>query len=203
MKLIIIGGPGSGKGTQAKFLSKKLSIPHISTGDILREVKGESRKKIDSYVAKGNLFPDELMFEILKKRLEKEDCKNGFILDGFPRTIPQVDLLDSFTNIDHAIEIIVSEEEIIKRLSGRRTCEKCGGIFNIYTFPKPKQENICDTCGEKLHERDDQAPEAIKTRIKVYHKQTKPILERYNTIKINGEQEIEEVTKNILEKLLV
>jgi len=203
MKLIIIGPPGSGKGTQAKLLSKKLNLPHISTGDMLREVKGELRKKIDYYIAGGDLFPDELMFEILKERLEKEDCKKGFILDGFPRTIPQVDMLKSFTEIDYAIEVSVSDKEIIKRLSGRRTCGRCNSLFNIYTNPKPKQENICDNCGEELHERDDQAPEAIKNRVKVYAKQTKPILERYNTIKVNGEQDIGQVFQDILEEFLV
>ncbi|MFC1710894.1 adenylate kinase family protein [Nanoarchaeota archaeon] len=201
MKLVFVGPPGSGKGTEAKIISEKLGIPHISTGDLLREAKGEKKKQIDLYVNKGELFPDELMLEVLKERIEKPDCEKGFILDGFPRTLPQAEMLDKLVKIDKIIEVDISDKIAIARLSGRRNCSKCGAIYNINTEPKPLQESICDKCGAKLYEREDNSPEVIQNRLDVYHRQTKPILEKYNTLKINGEPKIEEVTKEILSKL--
>lgn len=201
MNIIFIGIQGSGKGTQAKIISEKLKIPHISTGDLLRSAQGELKQEIDSYMLQGKLIPDELMLKILKETLDKAD--NGFILDGFPRNIEQAKALDKITRIDKAIEIVISDEEALKRLSGRRNCENCKANYNIYTAPKPKQEGVCDYCQGKLVQRKDDNEEAIKKRLEVYHKETEPILNHYKSIKINGEQDIEKVTYDIKKAILL
>jgi len=201
MKLIFIGPQGSGKGTQAKIISKKLGILHVSTGDLIRNNKGELKKEVDSYINKGNLIPDSLMLKILKGRLNRMDCKKGFILDGYPRNIKQSGELDQITGIDKIIEIKISDEESVRRLSGRRSCKKCGKIYNLETAPKPKKNNLCDDCNIKLFQRKDDSPEAIKKRLEIYHEDTEPVLEKYDSVKINGEQNIEKVTKDVLNAL--
>ena len=186
------------KGTQAKSVSKKLNIPHISTGDIVRAAEGELGKLIHSYIDGGNFVPDDIVIKMLKERISKEDCKNGFIFDGFPRTLPQADLLENEIKIDCFIDVYISDEEAVKRMSGRRTCKKCGAIYNLHTFPVPEKENICDKCGSDLFEREDQTQEAIKKRIEIHYKEVEPIIKKFKPIRVNGEQSIEKVTKDIL-----
>lgn len=187
MKIIMLGAPGAGKGTQAKMIAAKYSIPHISTGDIFRanikegtELGMEAKKYMDN----GQLVPDELTVRILLDRVAKDDCKNGYVLDGFPRTIPQAEVLDAEVaklgeKIDFAIDVDVPDENIIKRMSGRRACLKCGATYHIEHVP-PKKEGICDTCGSELVLRDDDKPETVKERLNVYHKQTQPLIDFYN-----------------------
>lgn len=198
MRLLFVGPQGSGKGTQSKIISEKLGIPHISTGDLVRGARGELKKKVDSYINKGNLVPDKLMLEILKKRFSKKDCKRGFILDGFPRNIKQAKALDKIVDIDEVIEIDISDKESIKRIEGRRMCKKCGRIYNVNTKPKPKKEGICDFDGSELYQRKDDNKEALKKRLEIYHKETKGILEHYNSVRVNGKMSIDRVTKKIL-----
>ncbi len=181
MKIIILGPQGSGKGTYASRLSPKLRIPHISTGDICREEvkKGTSLgKEIEKYVNAGELVPDEIIISMLKKRLEKEDCKNGFILDGFPRTLNQAKELEKIAPPDVALYLDVPEWILLERLTSRVICEKCGKIYNLRTL-KPKKEGICDICGGKLIRRKDETPEAIKKRLEEYEKKTKPLISYY------------------------
>ena len=200
MKLLLIGPQGSGKGTQAKLLSEKLGVPHVSTGDLVRETTGRLREKIDSYIVVGNLIPDELMLEILKERLEKEDCEEGWILDGFPRNLKQAKMLDEIAKVDKVIEIFISDEEAVRRISGRRHCSKCGEGFNLVTMP-PRDKEKCDKCGGQLLMRDDDKEEAVKKRLEIYHHDTEPILKHYKARKINGEQSVEDVARDILKAL--
>lgn len=184
MKIILLGPPGSGKGTYASRLSPILKIPHISTGDIFRkEIKEQTElgKIVKEIVKSGELVPNDIVVEIVKKRLNQDDTKNGFILDGFPRTLKQAEELGRIAKIDVVINLVVPEDIIIKRLSSRRVCKKCGTIFNILTL-KPKQEGICDNCGGELYQRKDDMPEVIKDRIKVYEKQTEPLINFYKDI---------------------
>jgi len=201
MKIIFIGPQGSGKGTQASLLAKKLNIPHISTGDLLRNAKGQLKQEIDSYINKGDLLPDELMLKILKQRISESDCKKGFILDGFPRNLKQVELLNSITDIDKIILIHISDKEAIKRISGRVNCEKCKANYNLLTSPKPKNPKICDKCGGRLIQRADDNEQAVKKRLSIYHKETEPILDYYEDkfLTINGEQSIDEIKEDINE----
>lgn len=193
-----MGIQGSGKGTQAKIIAKKLRIPHISTGDMLRNVKGELKKEVDSYIVHGKLFPDELTIKILMERINQKDCEKGFILDGFPRNINQAQELDKLVKIDNVFNIEISDEEAIKRLKGRWNCKKCGIAYNYITSPKPEKKGVCDKCGEKLFQRDDDVnEETIKKRLEIYHEETKPVLKFYNSIRINGMQDIEKVTQDI------
>ena len=176
MNLILLGAPGAGKGTQAEKICAKLSIPAISTGNILREAmaaKTEMGLKAKSYIDAGKLVPDEVVIGIIEDRLKAEDCKNGFILDGFPRTIPQAEALDKMgVRIDRVLEIYVPDEKITARLSGRRVCLKCGATYHTeYT----KTEGVCDVCGEKLVQRKDDMPETVLDRLKTYHEQTEPL----------------------------
>jgi adenylate kinase len=203
MKLLFIGPQGSGKGTQAAIISKHLGIAHISTGDIFRSLTGKLKEHVDSIINKGNLVPDELTVKILKERISKPDCNNGFILDGFPRNLNQANLLEDITKINKVIEIEISDKESIKRLSGRVSCEKCKEGYNLITEPKPKNPNFCDKCIGRLIQRADDNTEAIKKRLHTYHQETEPILEKYKhiTIKINGEQNIEEITEEIINRL--
>ena len=178
MNLILLGAPGAGKGTQAEKICAKLSIPAISTGNILREAmaaKTEMGLKAKSYIDAGKLVPDEVVIGIIEDRLKAEDCKNGFILDGFPRTIPQAEALDKMgVRIDRVLEIYVPDEKITARLSGRRVCLKCGATYHT-EYKKPKKEGVCDVCGEKLVQRKDDMPETVLDRLKTYHEQTEPL----------------------------
>ena len=177
MKIIMLGAPGAGKGTQAKMIAEKYMIPHISTGDIFRaNIKNgtELGKQAKEYMDKGLLVPDELTVKILLDRVAQEDCKNGYVLDGFPRTIPQAEVLDKALSelgdhIDYAIDVNVPDENIIKRMSGRRACLTCGATYHIEHVP-PKKEGICDTCGSELVLRDDDKAETVKNRLDVYQK---------------------------------
>ncbi len=186
MNLIFLGPPGAGKGTQAKMVSSKYQIPHISTGDILREAVKEGSPlgvKAKSYMDKGELVPDEVVIGIIEERLKAPDCKNGFILDGFPRTIPQAEALDEVLanlgiGIDHVINIEVFEDELVRRLSGRRVCKNCGANFHII-FDPPKKEGVCDKCGGELYQRDDDKEETVRNRLKVYSNQTAPLIDFY------------------------
>ena len=187
MKIIMLGAPGAGKGTQAKMIAKEYGIPHVSTGDIFRaNIKEgtELGKEAKGYMDKGLLVPNELTVKILLDRVAKDDCKNGYVLDGFPRTIPQAEVLEDALNklndkIDYAIDVNVPDENIIKRMSGRRACLKCGATYHIEHVP-PKKEGICDVCGEPLVLRDDDKPETVKNRLDVYHKQTQPLIDFYS-----------------------
>lgn len=188
MKIIMLGAPGAGKGTQAKMIAEKYSVPHISTGDIFRaNIKNGTELGMEAkkYMDQGLLVPDELTVKILLDRVANEDCKNGYVLDGFPRTIPQAKVLDQALaelgdHIDYAINVEVPDENIIKRMSGRRACLTCGATYHIEHVP-PKAEGICDACGNELILRDDDQPETVKNRLEVYHKQTQPLIDFYNT----------------------
>jgi len=181
MDVVILGSPGVGKGTYAKILSEKYNIPRISTGDLFREAirdETELGKKIRDYVSRGDLVPDGVVIKLVKERLEKEDCQNGFLLDGFPRTIAQAEAMEKFKKVDTVLNFVASDEVILSRLGGRRTCRECGAIFHVREIP-PKVEGICDLCGGKLYKRADETPEAIKNRLRVYRKKTKPVTEYF------------------------
>jgi len=187
MKIIMLGAPGAGKGTQAMKIAEKYGVPHISTGDIFRanikngtELGAEAKR----YMDQGLLVPDELTVKILLDRVANEDCKNGYVLDGFPRTIPQAEVLDVALSdlgdkIDYAINVDVPDDEIISRMSGRRACVTCGATYHIVNVP-PVKEGVCDKCGSQLILRDDDKPETVKNRLSVYHNQTQPLIEFYN-----------------------
>lgn len=186
MKIIMLGAPGAGKGTQAKKIAEKCGIPHISTGDIFRaNIKNgtELGKEAKKYMDQGLLVPDELTVKILLDRVAQPDCANGYVLDGFPRTIPQAEVLDKALTelndkIDYAINVDVPDENIVKRMSGRRACVACGATYHIEHIP-PKKEGVCDKCGEPLILRDDDKPETVLNRLKVYHDQTQPLIDFY------------------------
>lgn len=208
MNIILLGPPGAGKGTQAKLISGKYSIPHISTGDIFR--KNISNKtplgmEAKSYMDKGQLVPDELTIEIVKDRLSEEDCKNGFLLDGFPRTVKQAEALDEFlrnknSKTDVALLIDVPQELILERMTGRRVCEECGASYHI-KFVTPKTEGVCDICGSKLVQRKDDTKETVLERLEVYSNQTQPLIEYYKNkdvlFSLDGTKEKNEVFENI------
>ena len=178
MNIVLLGAPGAGKGTQAEIVSKKLDIPTISTGNIIREaIKNGTEMGLSakSYIDAGKLVPDEVVIGIIKDRLDKDDCKNGFILDGFPRTIPQAKALDEMgVKIDVVLNIEVSDEDIVNRMSGRRTCPKCGSTYHI-EFNPTKAEGVCDNCGTELTVRKDDHPDVVKSRLDVYHSETEPL----------------------------
>ena len=186
MKIIMLGAPGAGKGTQAKMIADKYGVPHISTGDIFRaNIKNGTELGMEAkkYMDQGLLVPDELTVRILLDRIAQDDCKNGYVLDGFPRTIPQAEVLDSELtklgdHIDYAINVDVPDENIVKRMSGRRACLTCGATYHIEHVP-PKKEGICDVCGSELVLRDDDKPETVKNRLNVYHEQTQPLIDFY------------------------
>ena len=209
MKIIMLGAPGAGKGTQAKMLAEKYGIPHISTGDIFRaNIKGgtELGQKAKSYIDKGELVPDEVTIGMLLDRIAQDDCKNGYVLDGFPRTIPQAESLTEALKsqgdrIDFALNIDVPDEAIIKRMSGRRACPKCGATYHI-VYAAPKTENICDKCGTELIIRSDDKPETVKDRLNVYHQQTEPLIAYYKTAgvlrEVDGTQELPKVFEDVV-----
>ena len=209
MKIIMLGAPGAGKGTQAKKISAKYEIPHISTGDIFRaNIKNgtELGKKVKSFMDQGLLVPDELTVDLVMDRIQKEDCKNGYILDGFPRTIPQAEALDQALKalgekLDYAIEVDVPDENIVKRMSGRRACVHCGATYHIVHAPT-KVENICDVCGGELILRDDDKPETVTKRLTVYHNQTKPLIDYYKEegilATVDGTADLEDVFKAVV-----
>ena len=213
MKIIMLGAPGAGKGTQAKQIAEQYNIPHISTGDIFRaNIKNgtELDKKAKEYMDQGLLVPDELVVDLVVDRIEKDDCQKGFILDGFPRTIPQAEALDAALvakdmKIDYALDIEVPDENIIDRMSGRRSCKECGAIFHVKYNP-PKSEGICDICSGELILRDDDKEETVKKRLDVYHEQTAPLISHYKSAgslhEIDGTRHIDVVfdeIKSILE----
>ncbi len=186
MKIIMLGAPGAGKGTQAKQIADKYQIPHISTGDIFRANIKEGTElgtKAKTYMDQGLLVPDELVVELVADRIVKDDCKNGFVLDGFPRTIPQAEALDAALEkmgekMDYAIDVDVPDENIVNRMGGRRACLNCGATYHIVTIPT-KVEGICDKCGSPVVLRDDDQPETVQKRLTVYHEQTQPLIDYY------------------------
>lgn len=212
MKIIMLGAPGAGKGTQAEMIVEKYHLPHISTGDIFRaNIKNgtELGKEAKGYMDKGLLVPDELTVRILLDRVAKEDCKNGYILDGFPRNIPQAEVLDKELaklgdKIDHAIDMEVPDENIIARMSGRRACTSCGATYHIVNVP-PKKEGVCDKCGETLILREDDKEETVKNRLNVYHEQTQPLIDFYEKKGIlktvDGTRDMMDVFREITEIL--
>jgi len=208
MKLILLGAPGAGKGTQAEILSRRLGIPTISTGAMLRAAMKAGTPvglRAKEYVDNGRLVPDEVIIGIVKERLAKEDCKNGCILDGMPRTIPQAEALEEQgIEIDDAISIEIEDETIIDRMSGRRTCHDCGASFHVVNNP-PKTEGVCDLCGGELTIRKDDAPETVKARLATYHSETEPLKDFYaqrgKLRSVNNQPSIEAVTASIIEAL--
>ena len=208
MKIVMLGAPGAGKGTQAKRIAAKFSIPHISTGDIFRaNIKNNTPlgAKAKSYMDKGELVPDELVIELIMDRFAQDDCVNGYVLDGFPRTIPQAEELDKALksvndNLDYAIDVEVPDDNIINRMSGRRACVNCGATYHIVHNP-PKVENECDTCNGELILRDDDKPETVKNRLDVYHTQTEPLLKYYTEngilYTVDGTQDMDTVFDSI------
>ena len=209
MKIIMLGAPGAGKGTQAKRIAEKYTIPHISTGDIFRaNIKNgtELGKKAKEYMDQGALVPDELTCDLVMDRIQQDDCKNGFVLDGFPRTIPQAEALDEALNkigkkMDYAIDVDVPDENIVNRMGGRRACLSCGATYHV-EFNPTKAEGICDACGAQTVLRDDDKPETVQKRLTVYHDQTQPLIDYYkkqNILKsVDGTQPMEAVFDAII-----
>ena len=208
MKLILLGAPGAGKGTQAEILSRKYSIPTISTGNILRAAMKAGTPvglRAKEYVESGRLVPDEVIIDIVRERLAKEDCVNGYILDGMPRTIPQAEALETHgVEIDNAVSIEIEDETIIERMAGRRTCHDCGASFHVVNNP-PKTEGVCDLCGGELTIRKDDAPETVKARLETYHSETEPLKDFYaqrgKLKSVENQPSIEAVTESIIEAL--
>ncbi|MBP3577325.1 MAG: adenylate kinase [Lachnospiraceae bacterium] len=209
MKIIMLGAPGAGKGTQAKKIAEKYGIPHISTGDIFRaNIKNQTElgMKAKGYMDQGMLVPDELTLELIMDRFTNDDCKNGYVLDGFPRTIPQAEALtkalaDKNDAVDYAINVDVPDEAIVTRMSGRRACLACGGTYHI-KFNPTKVDGICDACGGELVLRADDKPETVQKRLDVYHEQTQPLIDYYQTQNIlkevDGTLPLEEVFSAII-----
>ena len=212
MYIIMLGAPGSGKGTTAKVLAERTNLPHISTGDIFRaNIKNNTElgQKAKTYMDKGELVPDELVVDLIMDRFKEADCANGYVLDGFPRTIPQAEALDKALSangesVDYAVNVEVPDENIINRMSGRRACVGCGATYHIQ-FNAPKVEGVCDTCGEKLILRDDDKPETVKNRLSVYHEQTQPLIDYYSKkgvlAEVDGTQSMENVFNAIVDVL--
>lgn len=209
MKIIMLGAPGAGKGTQAKRIAQKYNIPHISTGDIFRaNIKNgtELGNKAKTYMEKGFLVPDELVCDLVVDRVGQDDCNNGYVLDGFPRTIFQAERLGAAlaqikSQLDYAIDIEVPDEDIIRRMGGRRACSGCGATYHMEYAP-PKQDGICDVCGGKLILREDDVPETVKKRLDIYHAQTQPLIEYYKSTQvlhsIDGSRKMENVFQDIV-----
>ena len=205
MKLILLGAPGAGKGTQAEVISEKYNIPTVSTGNMIRAALKNGTEmglKAKSYIDAGELVPDEVVIGIVKEKLAEDDCKNGFILDGFPRTIPQAEALDSMgVGIDCALSIEVADSEIVKRMSGRRVCEKCGASYHT-EYKKPQKEGVCNFCEGALVIRKDDEPETVLNRLHVYHEQTEPLKDYYRNagklITVEGQEEVKDTTALVL-----
>ena len=204
MRIILFGSPGAGKGTQARIIATTLGISHISTGDILRKASAEKASlgfKTSKYIYKGHLVPDDLIIELIKERIKEKDCKKGFLLDGFPRTIPQAEALEGLTPIDKVIKLKIDNDLIIERLYGRRTCKDCNAMYHIKSSP-PKKEGICDRCGGELIIRTDDRKEAILKRLEVYRRETQPLIDYYKKKKllviIDGGRKQKEVTQDLL-----
>lgn len=212
MRIIMLGAPGAGKGTQAKKIAEKYGIPHISTGDIFRaNIKNgtELGKKAKTYMDQGLLVPDELTCDLVVDRISQDDAKNGYVLDGFPRTIPQAEALTEALKkrneaIDFALDVDVPDENIVSRMSGRRACLNCGATYHI-VFAAPKKEGVCDICGKELVLRDDDKPETVQKRLTVYHEQTQPLIEYYENAgvlhKLDGTKDINDIFASIKELL--
>ena len=208
MKLILLGAPGAGKGTQAEIISKHLSVPTISTGNIIRAaLKAQTEKgiKAKEFIDKGLLVPDDVVIGIVRERLKENDCKNGFILDGFPRTVPQAQALDDMgVEIDRVIDIQVPDEKIVQRLSGRRVCGSCGASYHLL-YKKPAEDGVCDDCGAQLVQRSDDKEETILERLKVYHEQTEPLVDFYRKknklFVVEGQEEVADTTALTLKAL--
>jgi adenylate kinase len=209
MKIVMLGAPGAGKGTQALNIAKEYNIPHISTGDIFRaNIKNQTElgMKAKEYMDKGALVPDDITIGMLLSRIAEPDCENGFVLDGFPRTIPQAESLkkalsEQGAKIDYAVDIEVPDDNIINRMSGRRACTKCGGTYHI-VFNPPKKEGICDNCGSELVQRADDKPETVLERLKTYHELTQPLIDFYKgenvLVEVDGTKKPSEVLQDIL-----
>ena len=207
MKLVLLGAPGAGKGPQASNLAEMLQVPHISTGDIFRANMRENTPlgvKAKSYMDQGLLVPDELTVDLVMDRLAQEDCQNGYILDGFPRTIAQADALAAKETLDAAVNIDVEDSAIIDRMGGRRVCPACGESYHVKYNP-PKKEGVCDKCGQALIVRKDDVPETVQKRLEVYHEQTAPLISYYEKqgklVTVNGAQAPSQVTASIMEAL--
>lgn len=202
MRLILLGAPGAGKGTQAELINKRYHIPVIGTGNLIREAVNKGTEyglKAKSYMDSGQLVPDDIVIDLLKVRIAQEDCKDGFVLDGFPRNVAQAQMLDKMGFvIDKVIDIEVSDEHIISRLSGRRVCGSCGSSYHLQYNP-PKTEGVCNQCGHELIVRGDDKPETVKERLKVYHDVTEPLKDYYNSVGklylVVGQKDLEETTK--------
>lgn len=212
MKIIMLGAPGAGKGTQAKRIAEKYGVPHISTGDIFRmNIKNgtELGEKAKTYMDKGMLVPDELVVDLVVDRVAKDDAKNGYVLDGFPRTIPQAEALDKALEtigekVDYAVNVEVPDENIVNRMAGRRACVSCGATYHLVHIPT-KLEGICDTCGSELILREDDKPETVKKRLEIYHDQTQPLIEYYTKknilVEVDGTKDMAEVFNAIVKVL--
>lgn len=208
MKLVLIGAPGAGKGTQAKKISKHFDIAHISTGDLLREeiqTGSELGKKVTDIMNSGGLVPDNIVTAILAERIKKDDCKKGYILDGYPRNVSQAEgLTDVVGDIDKVILITANDDVIIERMAGRRGCPKCGQMYHVVYNP-PKIEGVCDSCSSELVQRKDDNEETVKNRLSVYHQTTSPIIEYYDNkgilLEINGVGDIEKITEELIKTL--
>lgn len=208
MKLIFFGAPGAGKGTQAEIVSEKLGIPTISTGAIIRGAIRDGTqlgKAAQSYIESGALVPDEVVIGLIRERIAEKDCENGFFLDGFPRTVPQAKALsDMGVAIDVVLDLEVEDERIIARMSGRRICPKCGASYHLQ-YKKPAKEGVCDACGSELSIRKDDAPEVVKSRLDVYHKETEPLRDFYDKLgvlrTVHGQEELADTTRLTLQAL--
>ena len=208
MKLILLGAPGAGKGTQAKIISERLSVPTISTGNIIRaalKAQTEMGVKAKEFIDKGLLVPDDVVIGIVRDRLKEDDCKNGFILDGFPRTVPQAQALDDMgIEIDKVIDIQVPDEKIVQRLSGRRVCSGCGASYHLL-YKKPEKDGVCNLCGTQLVQRTDDREETVLERLKVYHEQTEPLVDYYRKknklVVVEGQEEVSDTTALTLKAL--
>ncbi len=208
MNLILLGAPGAGKGTQAEKICEKFNIPAVSTGNIIREALKNGTDmglKAKSYIDAGKLVPDDVVIGIIKERLAESDCANGFILDGFPRTIPQAEALDSMgIVIDKVVDIEVPDEKIAARLGGRRVCLKCGATYHL-EYKKPAKDGICDACGDELVQRKDDSPETVLDRLNVYHEQTEPLKDYYaktgKLVIVEGQEEVADTTALVFKAL--
>ncbi|MFC9909091.1 adenylate kinase [Streptomyces sp. NPDC059862] len=213
MRIVLVGPPGAGKGTQAAFLAKNLSIPHISTGDLFRaniSQQTELGKLAKSYMDAGNLVPDEVTIGMAKDRMEKPDAENGFLLDGFPRNVSQAEALDEMLQsesmkLDAVLDLEVPEEEVVKRIAGRRICRKDSSHVFHMTYSRPQTEGVCDVCGGQLYQRDDDSEETVRKRLEVYHTQTEPIIDYYKAqglvVTISALGKVDEVTKRAMDAL--